>query len=162
MNMLVWKLKLVSSFGRSLGGKPTAACGWAMGIERILELLKEEDLVPQEEGCDVYVVHQGEAAREKAFIVAERLRDTGLDVILHCSADGQSASFKSQMKRADASGAAFAVVLGEDEVAKGEAGVKALRGTADEARSEQQTVALEDLTEYLINAMVASAEDGED
>ncbi|MDR3101331.1 MAG: histidine--tRNA ligase [Paraburkholderia sp.] len=145
-----------------LGGKPTAACGWAMGVERILELLKEEDLVPEAEGCDVYVVHQGEAAREQAFIVAERLRDTGLDVILHCSADGQSASFKSQMKRADASGAAFAVVLGEDEVAKGAAGVKALRGGAEEARSEQQTVALEDLTEYLINAMVASAEDGDD
>ncbi|MFX1672131.1 histidine--tRNA ligase [Paraburkholderia sp. A2WS-5] len=145
-----------------LGGKPTAACGWAMGVERILELLKEENLVPEEEGCDVYVVHQGEAAREQAFIVAERLRDTGLDVILHCSADGQSASFKSQMKRADASGAAFAVVLGEDEVARGEAGVKALRGGADAARSEQQTVALEDLTEYLINAMVASAEDGDD
>ncbi len=98
-----------------LGGKPTKACGWAMGVERILELLKEEKLVPEAEGTDVYVVHQGEAAREQAFIIAERLRDTGLDVILHCSADGASASFKSQMKRADASGAAFAVILGEDE-----------------------------------------------
>jgi histidyl-tRNA synthetase len=64
-----------------LGGKPTAACGWAMGIERMLELLKEEDLAPEQEGVDVYVVHQGEAAREQAFIAAERLRDTGLDVI---------------------------------------------------------------------------------
>ncbi|TAM07081.1 MAG: histidine--tRNA ligase [Paraburkholderia sp.] len=145
-----------------LGGKPTAACGWAMGVERILELLKEDDLVSEAEGCDVYVVHQGDAAREQAFIVAERLRDTGLDVILHCSADGQAASFKSQMKRADASGAAFAVVLGEDEVAQGVVGVKPLRGTAADARNEQQTVALEDLTEYLINAMVASAEDGDD
>ena len=107
-------------------------------------------------------MHQGEAARDQAFIVAERLRDTGLDVILHCSPDGASASFKSQMKKADASGAAFAVVLGEDEVAKGVAGVKPLRGVAADARNEQQTVALEDLTEYLINAMVASAEDGDD
>jgi histidyl-tRNA synthetase len=146
-----------------LGGKPTAACGWAMGIERILELLKEEKLVPEAEGCDVYVAHQGDAAREQAFIVAERLRDTGLDVILHCSPDGQASSFKSQMKRADASGAAFAVILGEDEIANGTAGVKALRDTSQsDGKSEQQTVPLEDLTEYLINAMVASTEDGDD
>ncbi|SIT37801.1 histidyl tRNA synthetase [Paraburkholderia ribeironis] len=146
-----------------LGGKPTAACGWAMGVERILELLKDEQLVPQAEGCDVYVVHQGDAAREQAFIIAERLRDTGLDVILHCSADGQAASFKSQMKRADASGAAFAVVLGEDEIANGTVGVKPLRDTnADGGKSEQHNVPAEDLTEFLINAMVASAEDGDD
>ncbi|WP_027799615.1 histidine--tRNA ligase [Paraburkholderia dilworthii] len=146
-----------------LGGKPTAACGWAMGIERILELLKEDQLVPEDEGCDVYVVHQGDAAREQAFIIAERLRDTGLDVILHCSADGQSASFKSQMKRADASGAAFAVVLGEDEIANGTVGVKPLRDThANGGKNEQHNVPAEDLTEFLINAMVATAEDGED
>jgi histidyl-tRNA synthetase len=146
-----------------LGGKPTAACGWAMGVERILELLKEEQLVPEPEGCDVYVVHQGDEAREQAFIIAERLRDTGLDVILHCSADGQTASFKSQMKRADASGAAFAVVLGEDEIANGTVGVKPLRDTsANGGKSEQQNVPAEDLTEFLINAMVATAEDGDD
>jgi histidyl-tRNA synthetase len=146
-----------------LGGKPTAACGWAMGVERILELLKEEQLVPDEEGCDVYVVHQGDAARDQAFIIAERLRDTGLDVILHCSADGQTASFKSQMKRADASGAAYAVILGEGEIANGTVGVKALRGTgAADAKGEQQSVPAEDLTEFLINAMVASSDDGDD
>ncbi|MFM0036576.1 histidine--tRNA ligase [Paraburkholderia strydomiana] len=146
-----------------LGGKPTAACGWAMGVERILELLKEEDLVPEAEGCDVYVVHQGDAAREQAFIIAERLRDTGLDVILHCSADGQTASFKSQMKRADVSGAAFAVVLGEDEIANGTVGVKPLRDTnANGGKNEQHNVPAEDLTEFLINAMVATAEDGDD
>ncbi|CAD6536375.1 histidine--tRNA ligase [Paraburkholderia metrosideri] len=146
-----------------LGGKATAACGWAMGVERILELLKEEQLVPEAEGCDVYVVHQGDAAREQAFIIAERLRDTGLDVILHCSADGQSASFKSQMKRADASGAAFAVVLGEDEIANGTVGVKPLRDTnSNGGKSEQHNVPAEDLTEFLINAMVATAEDGDD
>ncbi|TAL95588.1 MAG: histidine--tRNA ligase [Paraburkholderia sp.] len=146
-----------------LGGKPTAACGWAMGIERILELLKEEKLVPEDEGCDVYLVHQGDAAREQAFIIGERLRDTGLDVILHCSPDGQSASFKSQMKRADASGAAFAVILGEDEIANGTVGVKPLRKTGSEgAKSEQQNVPAEDLTEFLINAMVASADEGDD
>ena len=146
-----------------LGGKPTAACGWAMGIERILELLKEAQLAPEQEGVDLYVVHQGEAAREQAFIVAERLRDTGLDVIFHCSADGAPASFKSQMKRADASGASFAVIFGEEEVANGTAGVKALRGAgADGEKNLQQTVPVENLTEFLINAMVASADDGDD
>ena len=146
-----------------LGGKPTAACGWAMGIERILELLKEAQLAPEQEGVDVYVVHQGEAARDQAFIVAERLRDTGLDVIFHCSADGAPASFKSQMKRADASGASFAVIFGEEEVANGTAGVKALRGAgADGEKNLQQTVPVENLTEFLINAMVASADDGDD
>jgi histidyl-tRNA synthetase len=144
-----------------LGGKPTAACGWAMGVERILELLKEEDLVPQPEGTDVYVVHQGEAAAEQAFIIAERLRDTGFDVILHCSPDGAPASFKSQMKKADSSGAAFAVILGEDELAQGTAGVKPLRAVTGQ-KSEQATVPVEDLTEFLINAMVASADDGAD
>ncbi|CAN7359248.1 histidine--tRNA ligase [Trinickia sp. LjRoot230] len=152
-----------------LGGKATAACGWAIGVERILELLKEDDLVPQPEGCDVYVVHQGEPAREQAFIIAERLRDTGLDVVLHCSADGAAASFKSQMKRADASGAAFAVILGEDEMANGTVGVKPLRqaggpdgssGSAD--KNEQRSVPVENLTEFLINAMVATAEEGDD
>ncbi|SAL21516.1 histidine--tRNA ligase [Caballeronia humi] len=146
-----------------LGGKPTKACGWAMGVERILELLKEEKLVPEDEGTDVYVVHQGEAAAEQAFIIAERLRDTGLDVILHCSPDGAPASFKSQMKKADASGAAFAVILGEDELAQGTAGVKPLRAIEREGqKNEQSTVPLENLTEFLINAMVASAADGAD
>ncbi len=133
-----------------LGGKPTAACGWAMGVERILELLKEDNLVPEQDGVDIYVVHQGEAAREQAFILAERLRDTGLDVIFHCSADGAGASFKSQMKRADASGAAYAVIFGEDEVANGTAGVKALRGAGAEGeKNVQHTVPVEGLTESL-------------
>ncbi len=148
-----------------LGGKAAAACGWAMGIERILELLKEEDLVPAPEGTDIYVVHQGEAAAEQAFIIAERLRDTGLDVILHCSPDGTPASFKSQMKKADASGAAFAVVLGENELAQGMVGVKPLRAASLEStgqKNEQATVPVEDLTEFLINAMVATAADSAD
>ncbi|MDR5750826.1 MULTISPECIES: histidine--tRNA ligase [unclassified Caballeronia] len=146
-----------------LGGKPTKACGWAMGVERILELLKEEQLVPEAEGTDVYVVHQGEAAAEQAFIIAERLRDTGLDVILHCSPEGASASFKSQMKKADASGAAFAVILGEDELAQGTVGIKPLRAVeGDGQKNEQSNVPLENLTEFLINAMVASADDGAD
>ena len=90
------------------GGKPTPACGFAMGVERLLELMKAngEQVAPNQ--CDVYIVHQGEAAQLQAFVVAERLRDAGLDVVLHCAAAGAGGSFKSQMKRADASGAAYA------------------------------------------------------
>ncbi len=118
-----------------LGGKPTPACGWAMGIERIIELMKEEGLKPEVESCDVYMVHQGDEARAQSFVIAERLRDAGLDVTLHCSADGASSSFKAQMKRADASGAAYAVILGEDEIAAGTATVAAqpLRNAGQES-----------------------------
>lgn len=136
-----------------LGGKATPACGWALGIERILELLREEKLVPETQGCDVYVVHQGQAAQEQAFIAAERLRDAGLDVILHCGAPGAATSFKAQLKRADASGAAFAVIFGEEEVAAATVSVKALR----DPDSAQQSVPAEHLTDFVIDAMVATA-----
>ncbi len=136
-----------------LGGKPTPACGWGLGIERILELMKEDGLAQEAEGCDIYMVHQGDEARTLSFVLAERLRDAGLDVVLHCSADGATASFKAQMKRADASGAAYAVIIGPDEVANGTASFKALRA----ADQPQQSVAVGHLTERLIDAMVASA-----
>lgn len=143
-----------------LGGKPAPSCGWAMGVERILELLKDAQRVPEQDGCDVYVVHQGEPARIRAFIAAERLRDAGFDVILHCSADGGQGSFKSQMKRADASGAAYAVIIGDDEVAADTATVKPLRGgqgTGVDAAgaSQQQGVAFDALAEHLIERMTA-------
>ncbi|MGI4814988.1 MAG: histidine--tRNA ligase [Janthinobacterium lividum] len=136
-----------------LGGKPTAACGWAGGVERILELIKEEGNQPAPEGCDVYLVHQGDAARTQAFILSERLRDAGFDVILHCSPDGAQASFKSQMKRADTSGAAYAVIIGADEVAAGTVGVKPLRRNDAEqgAPAEQISIAADRLTDYLID-----------
>jgi histidyl-tRNA synthetase len=133
-----------------LGGKAVPACGWAMGIERILELMKVQGQAPQAESCDVYVAHQGEAARVQAGVLAERLRDAGLDVVVHCDTQGAAASFKAQMKRADASGAAYAVIIGEDEVAAGTASFKALRTAAP-----QQCVAIDRLAECLSNALVA-------
>jgi histidyl-tRNA synthetase len=72
---------------------------------------------------DVYLVHQGEAADRAAEALAERLRDRDLSVVLHCG----GGSFKSQMKKADASGASFAVILGDDEAQVQEVSVKALR-----------------------------------
>jgi histidyl-tRNA synthetase len=139
-----------------IGGKPTPACGFAMGVERLLELLKAsgEKFTPNQ--CDVYVVHQGEEASLQAFVVAERLRDSGLDVVLHCASAGSGGSFKSQMKRADASGANFAVIIGEDEIAKGVAAVKALR--AEGGDNTQQSVPFEQLVEYVVDQILCGDE----
>jgi len=135
-----------------LGGKPAPACGFAIGIERLLELMRECDVQVGDTGCDVYVVHQGATAASLAFQSAEALRTAGLEVILHAS----GGSFKSQFKRADASGAAYAVVIGEDEAAQGIAMVKSLRGPAGEqGQGSQQPVALDQLADRLLDALVA-------
>ena len=145
-----------------LGGKPTPACGFAMGVERVLELMKAGGERFASNQCDVYVVHQGAPAQLQASVAAERLRDAGLDVVLHCAAAAGSASFKAQMKRADASGAAFAVIIGEDEVANGTASVKPLRAAPGEARpaaSEQHAVPFESLADFLVDQIVGGDED---
>ena len=139
------------------GGKPTPACGFAMGVERILELMKASGERFATNLCDVYVVHQGAPAQLQASVAAERLRDAGLDVVLHCAAVAGNASFKAQMKRADASGAAYAVILGEDEVANGTASVKPLRAAPGETRQaagDQHTVPFETLADFLVDQIV--------
>jgi histidyl-tRNA synthetase len=145
------------------GGKPTPSCGFAMGIERLLELMKAAGEQYAGSQCDVYVVHQGDAAQLKASVVAERLRDAGLDVVLHC-ASASSSSVKAQMKRADASGAAFAVILGEDEVAGDMATVKPLRATEGETHQHDQAlVPFESVADYLVDQIIGGGEhDGHD
>ena len=134
------------------GGKATPAVGFAMGIERIIELMKGLGEPAQPSQCDVYMVHQGEEAQVQAFILAERLRDAGLDVVLHCATPTGAGSFKSQMKKADASGAAFAVILGEDEVASNVAAVKSLRGEAGE--QQQASVAFDKVVDHVVDAII--------
>jgi histidyl-tRNA synthetase len=112
-----------------IGGKPAPACGFAMGVERLLELMQHAQRVTPR-AVDVYVVHQGEAAARSAFATAESLRDGGLAVQLDCG----GTSFKSQMKKADGSGAQFAVILGDDEAAAQQLTVKPLRGTGEQTR----------------------------
>ena len=104
-----------------LGGKPTPACGFGMGIERAV-LAMQAAKVEAATGPDVFVVHAGEGAEVMAWRVAEQMRDAGLAVVL-----GAGGSFKSQMKKADASGARFAVILGDAEVQSGKVSVKPLR-----------------------------------
>jgi histidyl-tRNA synthetase len=111
----------------TFGGKPTPGVGFAMGIERLIELMKAQGEPAEPSQCDVYMVHQGDEARMKAFNLAERIRDAGLDVVLHCATLQGAGSFKSQMKKADGSGASFAVIIGEDEVANDTVAVKSLR-----------------------------------
>ncbi len=128
-----------------LGGKPAASCGFGMGVERVIMLMQENPL-GQMESSDAYVVC-AEGLEEHAFTVAEQLRDRNLSVALHGTADGKTASFKSQMKKADASGARFAIILGPDEVSAGLVSVKNLR-----EGGEQQKLALDDVASVVMGA----------
>ena len=113
-----------------IGGRPAPACGFAMGVERLLALVSDSGVVVPDTVTDVYIVRQGDAALAYGERVAEQLRDAGLAVVLHCG----GGSFKSQMKRADASGARFAVILGDDEAQAGVLSVKALRVEREQVR----------------------------
>jgi histidyl-tRNA synthetase len=115
-----------------LGGKPAPAAGFAMGIERLLSLMElgSSTLAPQVP--DAYLVHAGEAAQAFAWQVAASLRSAGLATVMHCG----GGSFKSQMKKADASRARFALIIGDDEAAAQQVTVKPLRGTAEQTRVE--------------------------
>jgi histidyl-tRNA synthetase len=135
-----------------MGGRPTPGIGFGLGIERVIELLKEAGTVDAAPYVDAYVLHQGGATRTQAFLVAERLRDAGLDVLLHAG----DASMKSQMKKADGSGAAFAVIVGESELASGSAAVKALRPAAGGGPFQQQTaLPVDRLADALVDALEA-------
>ncbi len=111
-----------------LGGNPTPACGYAMGIERLLALQGQNDKMPAQ---DAYLVHQGKLADRYAFQVAEALREHGLRIVLHCG----GGSFKAQMKKADASGARYAVIIGDDEAQAAEVSLKPLRETGEQVRA---------------------------
>ncbi|MES2367233.1 MAG: histidine--tRNA ligase [Pseudomonadota bacterium] len=113
-----------------IGGKPAPACGYAMGVERLLALMDEFSVTVLPSAIDAYLVHQGEAATVFAWQVANSLRQTGLNVVLHCG----GGSFKAQMKKADASGARFALIIGDDEAADASVTLKSLRETAEQAR----------------------------
>ncbi|HRL28414.1 histidine--tRNA ligase [Alcaligenes sp. SDU_A2] len=126
-----------------MGGKPAPAVGFAIGMERLLDLCSQDAQPLEASECQVYMVHQGEAAQRKAALLAEQLRDAGLDVIVHAGSSG----FKSQFKRADASGARVAVILGEEELQNGQASVKWLR--AQEGTEQQQSVGFNELANVL-------------
>ena len=129
------------------GGKPTPGVGFAIGLERLL-ILTQAALKPQmDASCDVYVVHQGEAAARAAFSTASQLRKIGLSVVLHCASATGMGKFATQMKRADAAGAHFALIIGEDELAANSVTIKPMRG------GEQATVAASEAASYLMQQL---------
>ena len=130
-----------------LGGKATPAVGFAMGMERLVLLLQSLDLVPAvSNNADLYLMPLGDAAELAVVSVAEQLRNAlpGKRIVMHCG----GGNLKKQLKRADKSGAAVGLLLGDDELASGQVTLKWLR-----ADKPQQTVAITELATVL-NAVV--------
>ena len=122
-----------------IGGKPAPACGWALGMERVIELIAETGRQPAMSGPQAYAVLSNAALMPRAMSICEALRQSGVRVQLHMG----GGSMKSQMRKADASGARWALVFGEEELEAGQVGVKDLRG--GEGQQHQCAIALEPL-----------------
>ncbi len=123
-----------------LGGKPTPAIGFAMGIERLIEIIKDQQVDVEPCVPDVYFMSLGDAAREKALVLSKQLRQQGIKVQLHCG-DG---SLKNQMKRADKSRAEYAAIIADDELQQQVVTLKALR-----SNTEQQAIPLDDFIKIM-------------
>ena len=136
-----------------LGGAATPGIGWAMGQERIVMLLEKQGLHAQPVRPDVYLVLVGEGAQQPGFLLAERLRDAWPQLKLQINLGG--GNFKAQFKRADKSGAQLALVLGDDEVARGVVAVKTLR-----RESAQEECPLEIINERLGQLLGLSSGEG--
>ncbi len=120
-----------------LGSKPTPAAGFALGMERLVELVQQQTNLELGNKVDAYLVLVGSGAKQKGSELGELLRDGDLNIITHCG-DG---SLKSQMKKADKSGARYAVIIGDDELASGKASIKNLRQTGDQIQVSFNDVA---------------------
>ena len=118
-----------------VGGKPAPAVGWGMGIERVLDLLKQQGIEPPQRAWDAYVVIPDAAALPLAVATAEALRAAGVSVLLHAAGKDGLGSMKSQFRKADASGARHALIFGADELARGELSIKPLRDAAATQRA---------------------------
>ena len=123
-----------------LGGKSTPGIGFAMGLDRVA-LMLDERYEPRA-AADIYVASMGDVARHQAMLLAESIRDMfpNLRVMVHCT----EGKFKAQLKKADASNATVALVIGDDEIAQGAVGLKHLRGDG-----QQVNVAASDIIAYL-------------
>ena len=128
-----------------LGGAATPACGFGIGLERVFLLMQEYGVMATNTP-DIYLVNVGELAQNQAFSIAETLRNEGLQVALHAG----GGSFKSQMKKADRSGARYAAILGDDEVAAQEISLKPLLEKAEQVKCRLSDVA------SIINSVVAT------
>lgn len=116
-----------------IGGKPAPAVGWGMGVERVLEVLKEVGAEIPQPAADVYAIIPDASALPQVFQTVQQLRAAGVAVQMHAAAGGSAegmGSMKSQFKKADASGARYALIFGGDELAQGKVTVKSLRDGA--------------------------------
>jgi len=131
-----------------LGGKSTPAAGFAMGLERLLALMEDAGAAPAAYQPHAYLVLAGEQVVPAGLVFAERLRDQlpGLRLLSH----GDGSGIKGQLKRADRSGAQVALIIGDDELASGQVGVKYLR-----RQQEQGTVAQDDVAGVLSKIMMS-------
>ena len=114
-----------------MGGKPAPGIGWGMGIERVLDLLQQKGVAPALPVPDAYAVVPDALAMEMAVPLVETLRAHGVAVLTHAAGREAWGSMKSQFKRADASGARWALIFGAEEMARGEVGLKPLRAVSD-------------------------------
>jgi len=114
-----------------LGGKPSPAVGWALGVDRVLELVKASVAPIAPPVLDAYAVVTDIASLPKVMASLQQLRVQGLRIQTHASAQGTMGSMKSQFKRADASGARFALIFGPDELAAGQVTIKPLRNASE-------------------------------
>lgn len=129
-----------------LGGRATPAVGFALGLERIIALLENQGARVPDASPHLYLVTVGEQAQRQGLLLSEQLRDAlpNLRIVTHCG----GGSFKSQFKKADRSGARYALVLGEDEVQRREIGIKPLR-----ERKDQETVSYDELDSRLVQLL---------
>ena len=137
-----------------LGGKPTPAVGWGMGIERMLLLLEAVGIEPPAAATDVYAIVPAADALPTAIATCEALRAAGVSVLMHGAGADVWGSMKSQFKRADASGARFALIFGADELARGEIALKSLRSEPGQ-QAPQRTLALADVAVWAVGLRTA-------
>ena len=134
-----------------LGGKPAPACGFAIGVERLLDLVAQEGGLAGPDPLDVYIVSSGEGTMAAALKAAETLRARRIDVLMHAG----GGSFKSQFKRAGASAATLALVIGEDELKAGQATLKWLRDGEQGHGGRQERIALAEVGDAVSRALLA-------
>ena len=136
-----------------IGGKPAPAVGWALGVERVLELLKEQDLLPKAKHADVYAIVPDASAMPVVFEALHALRSQGVSVQMHAGVGEGLGSMKSQFKKADASGAQFALIFGADELARQEVTWKSLR----DGQGHQETTPLSTLASFVCQRLAQGA-----
>jgi histidyl-tRNA synthetase len=130
-----------------LGGKPNHAAGFAMGMERLLALMETLDNIKLVRPVDVYMIRVGEKAEQEGLRFSETIRNEFPCLKLQVNCGG--GSFKSQFKKADKSGAEFAIILGDDEVDRGQVSIKSLRNNEQEQQDMSQQQAIKFLQDYL-------------